>query len=181
MMERKVVEHCSPTLAGIKCGSLFKYSDRMGASEEVRRLNGLLNPRGISVRIIYSCACRDLVLVYRENKIMERLSSPEISGLLHLMGYDCCDIHSCLTRLTEKMNSGGTIPPEIGIFLGYPLEDVLGFMEYGGRYSKTMGCWKVYGDEECAVRTFAKYKKCRDIFLKKYEAGSSITKLAVPV
>lgn len=178
-MEKKIIEHCSPTLAGMKCGNMFKCTDHNRTQEEAARLNDLLRPRGISVKILFSCAQRDLVLVFREDMIGKRLSSPEVSELLTGIGYDCGSVPSCLTTLSNKMVSEGTIPPEIGIFLGYPLEDVLGFMEHKGRFSKTIGCWKVYGDEEVAVKTFQKYKKCRDIFIKKYEAGYSITKLAV--
>ena len=178
-MEKKIIEHCSPTLAGIKCGSMFKYTDKSRSRDEVARLNALLNTRGISVKILFSCPKRDLILVYREDMISERLSS---SGVSELLGheYDCSSVPSCLTTLSTKMHSNGTIPPEIGIFLGYPLEDVLGFMEHEGKHSKAVGCWKVYGDEEIAVKTFTKYKKCRDVFVRKYDSGYPITKRAVP-
>lgn len=178
-MEKKIIEHCSPTLAGIKCGNMFKYTDKTRSLEETMRLNDLLRPRGISVKILFSCSNRDLIMVYREDMISKRLSSPGVSELLSSIGYDCSSVPSCLTTLSNKMSAEGAIPPEVGIFLGYPLEDVKGFIEHRGRYSKTVGCWKVYGDEEDAVRLFRKYKKCKDIFVRKYEAGYSITKLAV--
>ena len=37
-------------------------------------------------------------------------------------------------------------PHEIGIFLGYPLADVAGFIRNKGRNCKCIGTWKVYGD-----------------------------------
>lgn len=178
MMEKKIIEHCSPTLAGIKCGSMFKYTETSRSMNEVERLNSLLNPRGISIKILFSCAKRDLILVYREDMISERLSLSDVSELLG-HEYDRSSVPSCLTTLSAKMYSEGAIPPEIGIFLGYPIEDVKGFMEHEGRHSKAVGCWKVYGDENNAAKTFTKYKKCRDVFVKKYESGCPIAKLAV--
>ncbi|MDR0523227.1 MAG: DUF3793 family protein [Candidatus Methanoplasma sp.] len=177
-MERKIIEHCAPTLAGLKCGNMFKVTDRERADMEVARMNDHLGPRGVSVRIMFSCASRDLVLVYREGMLGERLSSPGVPELLKEIGYDCSSVPSCLTTLSERM-SRGEMPPEVGIFLGYPLEDVRGFMENKGRRCKAIGCWKVYGDEESAAKTFSKYRKCRDVFLRKYDAGFPLTKLAV--
>lgn len=37
---------------------------------------------------------------------------------------------------------------EVGLFLGYPPEDVRCFMNDSRRGVKCTGCWKAYGDEE---------------------------------
>lgn len=49
-------------------------------------------------------------------------------------------------------------PHEIGLFLGYPLEDVQGFIENRAEGYKCVGCWKVYGDEEYAKQEFRAIK-----------------------
>ena len=36
-------------------------------------------------------------------------------------------------------------PHEIGVFLGYPLEDVVGFIRHRGKCFTCCGCWKSYG------------------------------------
>ena len=68
---------------------------------------------------------------------------------------------------------------EIGLFLGYPVEDVLGFIENAGQNCKCCGCWKVYCNECEAVRTFARYKKCRDIYKRLWQEGRSVLQLTV--
>ena len=70
-------------------------------------------------------------------------------------------------------------PHEIGLFLGYPLQDVLGFIENRGQGSKLVGTWKVYGDEEAARRTFARYKKCTAVYSRCLKEGTPLEKLAV--
>ncbi len=47
--EEAVVLHCSPTMAGLKTGSLFSYpvEDSEMLAEGIRSLNGHLVPRGI--------------------------------------------------------------------------------------------------------------------------------------
>lgn len=48
MSEEMFVRQCAPTLAGVKTGSLFScpYDTREGMTEDVRRLNRVLVPKG---------------------------------------------------------------------------------------------------------------------------------------
>ena len=61
----------------------------------------------------------------------------------------------------KRIKSGNEFPHEIGLFLGYPPEDVDGFINNGAKGAKYVGTWKVYGDESIAKRTFAQYKNVR--------------------
>lgn len=54
----------------------------------------------------------------------------------------------------------GAFPHEIGLFLGYPPEDVEGFRLHRGRDYKLCGCWKVYSDVEGARQCFRRYARC---------------------
>ncbi len=42
-------------------------------------------------------------------------------------------------------------PHEIGLFLGYPPEDVCGYIRNKGKCQKCTGHWQVYGDENFAL------------------------------
>ncbi|MDR2245683.1 MAG: DUF3793 family protein [Treponema sp.] len=66
-----------------------------------------------------------------------------------------------LDRLKEQFTSG-QFPHEVGIFLGYPVDDVLGFVEHNGQNYKLCGYWKVYGDVELAKACFRQYDECRE-------------------
>jgi hypothetical protein len=48
------------------------------------------------------------------------------------------------------------------LFLGYPIDDVLGFVKYRGRHYKFCGFWKVYGNVEQAKDDFCRYELCRE-------------------
>ena len=80
---------------------------------------------------------------------------------------------------TFKGGESGDFPHEVGLFLSYPPEDVKGFIENRAANAKCTGVWKVYGDERQARQTFAKYKKCTDIYCRSWRAGSSLERLAV--
>ena len=86
-----------------------------------------------------------------------------------------------LARLKNRLADCGNFPHEIGVFLGYPLEDVIGFIENAGQNCKCAGYWKVYCNECEAVKTFARFKKCRDIYLRLWKEGRSVLQLTVAV
>ena len=64
-------------------------------------------------------------------------------------------------------------------FLGYPLSDVVGFIENSGRNFTCCGCWKAYGDPQAAQRHFAQLRKCTAVYLRLFHSGTPILRLAV--
>ena len=50
MPEELIIEHCSPTLAGIKTGSLFSViiNDDTDINRDVRELNNRLKKKGLT-------------------------------------------------------------------------------------------------------------------------------------
>ena len=123
-----------------------------------RRFNRRAAARGLKIKVLRdecSCAGRSLILVYSPKLLAARLSAPENRELLREYGYtDDMPLDECLERLSERTKCDD-FPHEIGIFLGYPAEDVRGFVENGGCNYKLCGCWKVYGSVESARRKFA--------------------------
>ena len=84
-----------------------------------------------------------------------------------------------MDRLKSRIGENNEFPHEIGIFLDYPLGDVIGFILNEGRNFKCVGCWKVYCDECACQKTFAKYKKCRDVYVRLWQQGRSVLQLTV--
>ena len=65
------------------------------------------------------------------------------------------------------------------MFLGYPAEDVSGFIRHGARCAKCVGTWKVYGDEESARKKFALYQKCTRLYREAYRKHINLARLLV--
>lgn len=63
-----------------------------------------------------------------------------------------------------KIEFKDIIPDEIGLFLGYPPEDVEGFLNDPCKGVKICGCWKAYGNEAEARKAFEKIRKCNDVY-----------------
>jgi hypothetical protein len=72
-----------------------------------------------------------------------------------------------LDCLRQKFEEFPQFPHEVGLFLGYPPDDVLGFMKHKGQNYKLNGCWKVYGNVDKAKTDFRCYEVCRQ-YMKTY-------------
>ena len=181
MLESGVVTNCAPTLAGMKSGNLFsyRYTSWTVAMRELNDLNKKLNVRGVYVEALLWRKETVLIYVYRKALLTRDLQKEEVRKLLAAYGYREYDINSCLKRLKERLTEYDCFPHEIGIFLGYPLEDVIGFITHKGKDCKLCGIWKVYGNVAEAGAMFQKLKKCSDIYVRVFHEGRSITQMTV--
>ncbi len=64
-------------------------------------------------------------------------------------------------------------PHEMGIFLGYPLGDVKGFIRHRGRDFLYCGYWKVYENEAEARKLFSVYTSVKQQMLKELYQGKT--------
>ena len=181
MSDEMIVLHCSPTLAGMKTGSLFpcSFEDEAVMRESLRRWNQLLGKKGLRVLPLRYQNKRALIYLYRPSQLSRDLTDDTACKLLQERGYCTGSPERCILQLMKRLGEGDEFPHEIGLFLGYPPEDVSGFIENKACGCKCVGCWKVYGDAEAAKKTFAKYKKCTDIYCAQLAGGRSIERLTV--
>mgnify|MGYP003299051700 CR=1 FL=1 len=172
----KLAFHTAPTLLGIKCGSLISLTTAEFALDaQAEFFNGKAEVKGLVAKILCSCGNRTLLFVYNKKLMEARLADKQVQEILMKYGYpENVSIDKCLDILSARIRSHGDFPHEIGIFLGYPLEDVVGFIENKGENFKFCGCWKVYGSEENARRAFANYEKCRRFLCRKLNEGADI-------
>lgn len=180
MQEELIVQLCSPTLAGLKTGSLFScpYQSEQTLKDDVRRMNRRLSPKGVRV-LVLRVRRRALIYVYRPSSLRRDLANESAAALLKRLGYSVDSAERCIVQLIDRLQTSEEFPHEIGLFLGYPPEDVRGFIENKAQDCKCVGCWKVYGDETEALRRFAQYKKCTDVYCACWERGRSIERLTV--
>ena len=107
------------------------------------------------------------------------LSQAAAQPLLRSNGYDPRRCEQCVSRLARKLRQEEDFPHEIGLFLGYPPEDVQGFICLGPQCCKCTGCWKVYGDEEAARKKFTQFKNCTRDYCRQWANGTDIERLTV--
>ena len=183
MSEELIIKHCSPTLAGIKTGNLFScsYTSKKKAVAAINRMNSIFVPKGVRILPLKFDGKRMLVYVFRPSKLAKDLSDKNSCELLKSQGYRLLDVKSCIFQLRRRINAGSDFPHEIGLFLGYPPEDVRGFIFHKGNCCKCLGCWKVYGDKALDEAVFAGYRKCREVYGRLWRQGKSVLQLTVAV
>jgi len=182
-IEKYLVSYCAPTLAGLKTGGLFNYyfPCRDGLEQSLLAGNRQLNRKGVFLEAIRVEKTHALIFVYRRSRLKEDLRKNGVAEFLSLYGYQRNSIAHCIRHLKNRFASEKKFPHEIGVFLGYPLEDVIGFIKNAGHNSKCVGCWKVYSNECEAMKLFEKYRRCKKIYQKSFSAGRSVVQLTVAV
>ncbi|MCR5304803.1 MAG: DUF3793 family protein [Lachnospiraceae bacterium] len=183
MPDRVLIRQCSPTLTGIKAGNLYpyRYRSRSALYREIRELNRRLAGSGV-ITIPLKCGGGfALLYTYRPGFLGKCLSDPGARRILESLGYTDGDVQHMIAQLVERFRDYSEFPHEVGLFLGYPPEDVKGFMTNKGGNCKYTGCWKAYGDAVTAELSFKKYtlccKRCEDL----YDNGMTVEQLTVSI
>ena len=181
MIEKCLIEHCAPTLASLKAANLFNACCEEGENIDLQisRWNQLMNPKCVKLLALRSRGNRSLVYVYREKQLAQNLNRPGVARFLEKYGYENTEPEQCLALLKKRFEASEDFPHEIGIFLDYPLGDVIGFIQNGGQNYKCSGCWKVYCNECEALKMFQKYHKCREVYRNLWAKGRSVLQLTV--
>lgn len=181
MSEEMLIKYCSPTLAGMKTASLFncdiKSKDIL--RDTLRSFNRRFCVKGLRIVPLKIREKSALIYVYRPCRLKKDLSDTLSREMLINNGYICTCPEQCIVHLADRLKNTVDFPHEIGLFLGYPPADVLGFIKYGAQKSKCTGCWKVYSDVQSAEKTFAKFNKCTESYIRCYLSGRSLEKLVV--
>lgn len=181
MSEEAVVRNCAPTLAGIKTGNLFsyRYDSINEMRDSIRFWNRRFQKKGVRVLPLRYRNRQALIYLYRPAQLADDLHDADAKTILKQCGYMPDHAESCIARLIQRLNDSDDFPHEIGLFLGYPPEDVSGFISHHACNYKCVGCWKVYGDEEKCRCLFAKYKQCTKIYENCLAHGADIVSMTV--
>lgn len=182
--ESVLVRQCAPTLAGLKPGSIFcfKHPSLEVSRQKVRQWNERLTPLGLTVQILLERPGSNsaIVYVYRRGHLEQLLTYPAYREFLQNTGYTETALDGLLAQLSHRLETQPEFPHEIGVFLGFPLRDVIGFIENRGRNFTCCGFWKSYGDPAEMQVCFDCYRRCIQTCVTMFEQGIPIEWLAVP-
>ncbi len=103
----------------------------------------------------------DLMLFYSPALLRDHLQHPETAAFLRQLGYRSTDLQSTLAELKRRFQTNAQLPHEIGLFLGYPLKDVSGFMGCSDKPCTACRLWRIYGDPAPSLALNDRYADCR--------------------
>lgn len=174
--EKKIAFHLAPSLLGIKCANLISLNQtEFNIPEHLKHFNAKASVKGLKMKLLCTCNERALILLYNESLLKQQLKEKTSIEILEKYGYpELTQPEEALCYLSERIRTSGQFPHEIGVFLGYPADDIIGFIENKGENYMLCGYWKVYSNAERARRIFANYDKCRKFLCNKLNQGCNI-------
>ncbi len=190
---RTLVCQAGLVMAGEKPAAVFGFTPRAwksaGCSKEKRgvvaRLLAVyaakLAPFGVCLAGLARKSGGLMLLAWRPAHVSKLLASGENRAFLAECGLSTDDPRALMGTLARRLRvyyqGGRDFPHEIGLVLGYPVEDVRAFLADGGRGAKAVGRWRCYGDVDAAVRRFEELtrleKRCKHLYLQ----GVPVTEL----
>lgn len=170
--------HCAPILFDKKATNIMTVT-----GEDFSKIRTLLMGTDIACCCLNTRGDKRILYLYREREIMEYLHAEDIRSFLREYGYEIDTFCEMLEHLSDRLlsysNGEAAFPHEIGIFLGYPLMDVKGFVENNGKNFICSGYWKVYTDVQNALRKFREYDMVREQAIQAVVSGKKIREITV--
>ena len=175
-IDTQLALQCAPLITGIKIANLLIVQD---ANERLVRM--VLQRSGISFYRLLQYKHKTTFLLFRRQQLESYLAQREVQSVLKQQGYEDFTMGNLLRtfsmRYQECRKNGEEFPHEMGIFLGYPVEDVTGFIEQKGQNFLYSGYWKVYQDVEQKQALFQKYELAKDLLIKLVSDGTDIREI----
>ena len=172
-LEVKMALQCAPVLTGIKVSNLFTVE-----SVNERLVHMALQNTEIVPYHLLSCKNKTVFLLFRRKELDWYLKEPKVQVFLISNGYNELSLTGILKRFSQQyatyMFRGGDFPHEMGLLLGYPVEDVQGFIEHKGKDYLYAGYWKVYTDLEEKKALFEAYESAKEALLLLVSGGYTV-------
>lgn len=172
-----LVLEVAEVLQGVKPANLVSIANRRrSCGRNLYRLwkehgIALLSESGLAVRQLADRGNSVLLLLYRPEALAALLSLRSVSVILGKAGYpQTLDQEAVLGEL-EKRVAGEGFPHEIGVFLGYPLKDVVGFMGWAPLSFTCQGPWKIFGDPRASLDLARTHRQCRSSMSRQLASG----------
>lgn len=158
-----IVSCTAEVLAGVKPASLLRLVRRtLPCGRCMYQLwqeygNDLLNDSSLQVVVLRTDEEGSLLLFYRHDLLYKRLSGKTMQTFLRRAGYpEPISVNGALRHLQVAFSQGES-PDEVGMFLGYPLKDVSGFIARKNQPWEGRCMWRVYGPPRRSLRLYQRF------------------------
>lgn len=159
-----LVSSIAPTIMGSKPATILTLADsRYLPLLSLWRNMGeaALNGTVIRFEIFNSSQDKETVLFFRPDTLRQCIGTSEHRLFLEKLGYPVeAGLEQCLELLKQRFQY--CCPHEIGILLGIPLKDVLGFMGVSDLPVTCRSEWCIYGQPDDSLEIINRYAQDRE-------------------
>lgn len=175
-VETQMALQCAPFIMGLRVSNLFVVRN-----EKLHELYDMLQESRIYYMELIKGDMKTTLFLYNKEAILDYMSDDYVKCAMSGMGYADMDFHKMLHLFKDRyetyMSGNGEFPHEMGFFLGYPYEDVVGYINNDGKNSLFTGYWKVYENVSKKVKLFQKFESAKDLVIRYIAAGLSIPEI----
>lgn len=160
-----ILYNIAPTLLSEKPSSIITLHDGKKSKKLLwdKYKNQIREDIGLRYFELYRKKDFICVIIYRENLILNILKDKKYRQLLNFYGYpDSFSVTENLKYLSLRYHKTLS-PDEIGIFLGFPIEDITQYIKNSGKNYLFYDYWKVYSSPQTALKTFNCYNYAKKI------------------
>lgn len=172
-LDTQLALQCAPVLMNCKISNLL-----MVEKEKINQVMQLFLEAQLSCRLLMVSEEKAAFLIYRTQELVSYLESREVRELMESFGYERYELEAILAefsrRYTEYVKAEGEFPHEMGLLLGYPVEDVKGFILNGGENFLYSGYWKVYTNLSETLERFERFNRAKETAVRMVSEGNSI-------
>ncbi len=159
----RLIEMLGPVLIGSKPAELIslpRHDSQL--KKKIRKIEKYIgNCQKVSYRIITYKKTSLKVLFYNPQLLNNYLMDYRNLKFLKSHGYPKdYTLNDYLEYLIKNIEEG-TIPHEIGVFLGYPLKDIIGFIGHPSLKLTKVNGWRVYGDTKVSDKKFKEFLEAK--------------------
>ena len=178
-LEVKIANQCAPVLAGVKPSNMLVLENK-----HIRDVVRVLEGTGLSWRCLYAGEEKNIWLLYRKEAMEETVLGKEQMLFLRQLGYEEDTLERMLIKFSQRFrqyrkDKNLPFPHEMGVFLGYPMADVKGFIKYEGKNYLYCGYWKVYENVEERKELFRTYEEIRKVFVEEARKGKNLWQITM--
>ncbi|MFQ8697879.1 MAG: DUF3793 family protein [Peptoniphilus harei] len=157
----------APTFNDLKLGTMMNLRNAKRPLKDYWMQNKFILRDALGLDFYELKEGEDFVLVYffKNNRLEKKLSQIKIKDFLNSYGYiSCVSTGDYLNLLSQRFRE--TCPDEIGIFLGYPLKDVMDFKDRDKKACKCTGYWKCFNNEKSSLEAFKRFDEVKLLEMK---------------
>jgi hypothetical protein len=172
-LEMQMAMQCAPLITGLKVSNLLNISRADFAS-----MKRIIRHSPFSWYRLYETEEKVTLLLFHRESLIRYLERIPVREMLLQAGYEDlslgCILREFSIRYQGYMERKNDFPHEMGLLLGYPTEDVAGFIEHRGDNSLCTGYWKVYANKERKLKMFERFENAKESLIQLLSLGVSM-------
>lgn len=170
-VEMQLAFQCAPLITGLRISNMLTID-----SKDEGAMRVIFKHSGISYFKLATMNHNTVFLLFRRSHLESYIKKPEALDMLKAAGYAEEQFGRILLNFKNRYEAyisdrRGEFPHEMGLLLGYPIDDVKGFIENKGEDSLYSGYWKVYNNPLLKKRMFDSFEKAEDTVIQLLAEG----------